>query len=48
MPLITWTDDLNIGVEPIDDDHRRLAGILNRLHDAVHGGAAAQVQLPPQ
>ena len=39
MPLITWTDDLNIGVEPIDDDHRRLADVLNKLHDAVHGAA---------
>ena len=38
MPLITWTDDLSVGVEAIDNDHQLLINLINLLHDAVADG----------
>ena len=32
--LIEWSDDLNMGVEAIDNDHKILVALLNRLYQA--------------
>lgn len=32
MSLIRWRDSLSLGIEAIDNDHRQLITILNRLH----------------
>ena len=32
-----------MGVEEIDREHKRLLGLLNELHDAVHAGDAREV-----
>ncbi len=37
-PLIEWTEALEIGHVAIDADHRRLVGIINRLHEAIVSG----------
>jgi hemerythrin len=34
--LFVWTDDLCVGLEELDEQHRMLAGILNELYVAVH------------
>ena len=34
MALITWTDELAVGVREFDDDHRRLIALINRLWEA--------------
>lgn len=42
MPLLEWTDDLKIGVDEVDRQHRHLVDILNRLHDAMQAGGKAR------
>src|ERR1035437_1544712 len=43
MPLITWNDNLSVGVKALDDDHKRLVGMINELHDAIMLGRARDV-----
>ena len=38
MPLMTWTDKLSVGVGVIDEDHKKLVGMLNELYDAMQAG----------
>jgi len=33
--LIEWTDKLSIGIEEIDEQHKVLVNLLNRLHAAI-------------
>ena len=35
MAFITWTDELSVGVELFDNDHKELILIANRLHDSI-------------
>jgi hemerythrin len=42
MPLIPWSDDLSIGIHEIDDQHKKLVGLINDLHDAMKSGQAKQ------
>ncbi len=35
MPLMEWTDDLNVGFELIDKQHRVLLDMINELYDAL-------------
>lgn len=35
MPFLTWRDQLSVGSDEIDDDHKKLIGFVNDLHDAV-------------
>ncbi len=35
MPLITWTPQLSVGVQPLDNDHKLLVSLINQLHDSV-------------
>jgi hemerythrin len=35
MPLITWDESFNIGVETINDQHKKLIGLLNGLFEIV-------------
>lgn len=43
MPFANWTAEFSVGVEEIDNDHKRLLALLNELHDAVEAGAAWEV-----
>src|ERR1039458_6546454 len=38
MPLMTWTDKLSVGVGVIDEDHKKLVGMVNELYDAMQAG----------
>ncbi len=35
MPLMTWSDDLSVGVHEIDGQHQKLIELINTLHDAM-------------
>lgn len=37
MPVMPWSNMLSVGVRDIDDQHRVLVDILNRLGDVVMG-----------
>ena len=41
MPLMQWTEELSVGVESLDDDHRQLFAMVNGLFDAIEGGTGA-------
>ncbi len=34
MPALTWTDDLSVGIEVIDGQHKRIVDYINQLHEA--------------
>ena len=38
MPLMTWNDKLSVGIATIDNEHKRLVGMVNDLYDAVMAG----------
>lgn len=42
MSLIEWSDDLSVGIHEIDDQHKKLIGLINGLHDAMKAGQAKQ------
>jgi len=41
--LIIWSADLMTGVTIIDDDHKKLVGMLNRLNEAMSAGKSKDV-----
>lgn len=41
MPLIAWTAEFELGLEPMDGQHRRWVEIINRLHGALMADAEA-------
>jgi hemerythrin len=43
MALITWNETLHVGVVTIDQEHRKLVDMLNRLHDAMKAGKGADL-----
>lgn len=34
--LIEWSDELSVGIQEIDEQHKVLVGLLNDLHEAIH------------
>ncbi|HTB95828.1 MAG TPA: bacteriohemerythrin [Terracidiphilus sp.] len=43
MSLITWNDNLSVGVQSIDKQHGVLVSTLNELHTAMMSGQAGNV-----
>lgn len=37
MALIEWKDRMSVGVDALDNDHRKLIALLNQLHDLMRG-----------
>lgn len=46
MAFINWTDDLSVGVDLFDKDHKELIALANRLHDSITVGAQQNVLAP--
>ncbi len=40
--MISWTNDLSVGVQVIDDQHKEIFAQLNRLMDACNQGKGKQ------
>lgn len=35
-PLVEWNDELSVGIEEIDDQHKVLVDLINQMHLAIH------------
>ena len=42
MAFMVWSDNLSVGVDQIDRQHKRLVEILNALHEAMLRGSHKQ------
>lgn len=38
MAFMEWSEALSVGFEEIDDDHKHLLDLINKLHEAVDKG----------
>jgi hemerythrin len=38
MPFIVWTNEMSLDVKMLDNDHKRLAILINDLHDGLMAG----------
>jgi len=38
MALMTWTESMSVGVKVLDEDHKKLVGLVNELHDGILQG----------
>jgi hemerythrin len=38
MSFMEWNKDFSVGVAIFDDEHKKLIGIINRLHEALETG----------
>ena len=43
MAIFHWDESYSVGIEQIDDQHRALLEIINRLDDAVSGGEETKI-----
>jgi hemerythrin len=42
MTLMAWNSKMSVGVAEIDDEHKKLVGMLNELHDAMTANRAKE------
>jgi hemerythrin len=38
MALIEWTPNLSVGIDEMDQQHRKLISLVNQFHDALKAG----------
>ncbi len=38
MPIMEWNSDLDVGVEAMNDEHKQILDLMNRIHDAATAG----------
>ncbi len=43
MSLISWSEQLSVGIDSIDDQHKKLINMINALDDALAEGRADDV-----
>lgn len=46
MPLFEWDDSYCVHIAEIDDQHKKMIGILNRLYESVQQGTASSMLKP--
>ena len=45
MPFMAWNDRLVLGIDEIDNDHRKLVEMINELFDGIQAGRGRAAQL---
>ena len=43
MPCMTWKDSMSVGVPSIDEQHKKLVGMLNELFEGMNVGKGKEV-----
>jgi hemerythrin len=43
MAFMTWTKELSVGIAVLDDDHKKLIGIINELHNGIMAGHKKEI-----
>ena len=43
MALIDWTDDFEMGIPSVDDQHRKLVEIVNKFDEAANHGKGSRI-----
>jgi hemerythrin len=43
MELFSWKDSLNTGISEIDEQHKKLVGLINKLYDAMSQGKSREI-----
>jgi len=41
--LIEWSDELSVGIQEIDEQHKVLVGLVNEMDDAIHEHRASEI-----
>ena len=42
MAFLNWSDEFDVGVAAIDEEHKQLLAIINRFYDGMSTGASEQ------
>ena len=43
MPLLEWSNSMSVGLERIDNEHRKLIDIINDVSDAIRDDKAGEI-----
>jgi hemerythrin-like metal-binding protein len=43
MSFIEWNDKLSVGVQVLDDDHKRMIDMINELYDGFKAGTSKEI-----
>ena len=43
MPLIEWNEGLSVGIDAMDEQHKKWIGIINELDDALLNGRSLEI-----
>ena len=44
MAFLPWSDEYNVNVREIDEQHKKLVGMINTLHEALVAGTGKDIQ----
>ncbi|MCP3689332.1 MAG: hemerythrin family protein [Gammaproteobacteria bacterium] len=45
MSLISWSPQLSVGIDSIDEQHKKLINMINALNDALNSGESKEVMV---
>ena len=43
MDFMTWTNEMSVGVMAMDDDHKKLVGMINQIHYGITVGHSREI-----